>query len=497
MATPTADPAPSGDPVRAAAEAFRASQPPAPATAPPPRVSLEERARANAAAATPEAQRELPLWAGNDLPDGGGWTARDGILYDSYGAPSYRLKPPPNAPAPTAAAPQAGRPGPGDTGDLDDLWAAAPIEPVDLTEAFAPVAEAWADIVPPEMGSAQDLVAAVENDLQILEQAWRRTTPGPAPTPDRTTPQAAPAAVSAEPAQAQPAAAAVNTALQQADQHADALKELPEWQQLQTVRGAAAHLWQVIKEKAGPYFERLVDDVRVQGFWRAVSARTCQTIARGAQAGADRLRRGAKGRDLPAAEALLKVSDTALAYSSPRSDQPADATVAAAQQQNAAEIRQLRATLASNEPLPYATREEATAASREIAVAFQTWAESDMGKELCTSSHPRVVEFREAWQQLPPNDLPDGPGSAAGPFGAVAEHAQGIVERAQAQPGRFAQADLAALTVVADLAAHHGGRLAVTLPPDLTGPTASVQQVAPRPAVAVPAARSGGASRSA
>ncbi|WP_329460860.1 hypothetical protein [Streptomyces sp. NBC_01431] len=266
---------------------------------------------------------------------------------------------------------------------------------------------------------------------------------------------------------------------------------------MQTVRGAAAHLWNTIREKAGQYFERLADDVRVQGFWRTVSVRACQTIARRAQAGADRLRRGAKRQDLPAAEALLKLSDTALAYSSPRSERPDDATVAAAQQKNLTEFRQLRTTLASNEPLPYATREEATAASRDVAAAFQTWAESDMSNELCTSStHPRVVEFREAWQQLPPIDLPDGSGSAAGAFGVVAEHAQGIVERAQAQPGRFAQADLAALKVVADLAAHHGGRLAVTLPPDLTGPAPSAQQAAPRPAVAVPVVP-GGARRSA
>ncbi|MFB7215926.1 hypothetical protein [Streptomyces sp. NPDC056255] len=161
--------------------------------------------------------------------------------------------------------------------------------------------------------------------------------------------------------------------------------------------------------------------------------------------------------------------------------------MAAAQNQNLTEIRRLHNTLRSNAPLPYATREDAVEASREIARAFQAWAGTDMGKELASSTHRRVAELREAWQQLPPSDLPAGPGPAAGPYSAVAEHAHGIVARAQAQPDRFAPSDLAALQTVADLAEHHGGRLAATLPLGLTGPatpTAAVRQSAPSPAAA-------------
>ncbi|GGT45344.1 hypothetical protein P6B95_38535 [Streptomyces atratus] len=497
MATPTADPstATAADAIQAADETSRVSQPPVPVPQAAPPAPLEERARTNAEAATPEAQRELPLWTGNDLPDGAGWTARAGVLYDGYGAPTWKLKTPTGAPnptqapmvgpAPAAASPGSGRTDPGDAYDPADLWAADLIEPVGLPEAFERVEEAWADIVPPDLGTAQDLRAAVDNDLRTLEQQWRRTVPGPQVATDSVGPQPT-AAVPANAADAQQAAA-VNTALQEADHHASALKDSPEWQQLQTVRGAAAHLWDVIKEKAGPYFERLADDVRVQGFWRTVSARSCESIARWAQAGADRLRSGAKRPDLPTAEALLKVSDTALAYSSPRSERPDADTVAAAQDQNVAEIRELRSTVRSNAPLPYATRDDAVEASREIARAFQAWAGTDMGKELGASTHRRVAEFREAWQQLPPSELPAGPGPAAGPYSAVSEHAQGIVERAQAQLGRFAPSDLAALQTVADLAEHHGGRLAVTLSPGFTAPAApaaAVQQSAPRPAVA-------------
>ncbi|MFE7330334.1 hypothetical protein ACFU8W_36345 [Streptomyces sp. NPDC057565] len=495
------------DPIQAAAEVSRVSQPPVPDPQAAPPSALEERARANAEAAMPEAQRKLPLWTGNDLPDGAGWTARDGVLYDGYGAPTWKLKTPVGVstptqapavpPAPAAASTEVGRTDPGNAYGPADLWAANLIEPVGLPEAFERVEEAWADIVPPDLGTAQDLRAAVDNDLRILEEQWQRTVPSPQVATDSVGPQ--PAAAASAPASAadpQLAAAAVHTALQEADRHAPALKDSPQWQQLQTVRGATAHLWDVIKEKAGPYFERLADDVRVQGFWRTFSARTCDTIARWAHAGADRLRSGATRPDLPTAEALLKVSDAALAYSSPRSERPDADTVTAAQDQNLAEICQLRSTLRSNAPMPYATRDDVMKASREIAKAFQAWADTDMGKELSASPHRRVAEFREAWQQLPPSELPAGLGPAAGPYSAVAEHAQGIVQRAQAQPGRFSPADLAALKTMADLAAHHGGRLAATLPPGLTGPAtpaASAQQSASRPAAATlgPAARTG------
>ncbi|WP_331743944.1 hypothetical protein OH809_44170 (plasmid) [Streptomyces sp. NBC_00873] len=418
-------------------------------------------------------------------------------MYDSYGAPIWKLKTPTGAPdpkqapvAPPAASREAGRTDPGNAYDPADIWAADPIEPVDLHEAFARVEEARADIVPPELGTAQDLRTAVDNDLRILEQQWWRTAPGPRTATDSAGPQPAAAVCTpAGTADARQTATAVNTALQEADRHAPALKDLPDWQQLQTVRGATAHLWDVIKEKAGPYFERLTDDVRVQGFWRTFSARTCDTIGRWAQAGADRLRSGAKRPDLPTAEVLLKVSDAALAYSSPHSERPDADALTAAEDQNLAEIRQLRSTLRSNAPLPYVTRDDAMEASREIAKAFYAWADTDMGKELSTSTHRRVAEFREAWQQLPSSELPVGPGAAAGPYSAVAEHAQGIVQRAQVQPGRFSPADLAALKTVADLAEHHGGRLSMTLPPGLTGPAAPaavVQQSAPRPAAATP-----------
>lgn len=348
MATPTAEPAPAraDDPIQAAAEASRATQPPAPVPAPqaasPAPVPLEERAWANAKAAAPRAQRMLPLWTGNGLPEGGGWTVLDGVLYDGYGAPTWKLKTPTGAPGqvqtpmspplPAAASPEAGPTEPTeDAYDPADLWAADPIEPVDLHEAFTRAEEAWADTVPPELGTAQDLRAAVDNDLRILEQQWRRTAPGPPAATGIAGPQ--PVAAPAGTADARQAAAAVNTALQEADRHAPALKDSPEWQQLQTVRGATAHLWDVIKEKAGPYFERLADDVRVQGFWRTVSARTCDTIGRWAQAGADRLRSGDKRPDLSTADALLKVSGAALAYSSPRSERPAADIVTATEAQ--------------------------------------------------------------------------------------------------------------------------------------------------------------------
>ncbi|GAA0925010.1 hypothetical protein GCM10009549_45840 [Streptomyces thermoalcalitolerans] len=453
--------------------------------------ALQARALARAAAAPSREQQGLPLWTGTDLPTGT-WREESGVLYDAYGAPQWRLKT-----ASETQPPEETR-----TGNRPAAPGADAYESVDLRQAFAStVAEAWADIVPPEHGTVEDLLEAVEAPLRELEEQWLLAVPAPRADGERqATP--VPGADRGAPVPARRDPEPVNAALRQADTHAAALQDFPEWQQLQTVRGATTHLWNVLSERAGAYLEQLRNDLRVQGFWRTVSIRTTTAIARGARALADRVRRGRRGGDLPTAEALLKLSDAALIYSAPGIPRPDRPASAAAVGDHAAEVGQLRATLRTGAPVPYGTREEAAQASREVAQAFQAWRQTPMGQELTTASdHPRVVAFRQAWQRLPAADLPDGPGPAAGPYGDVGRSAQALVERAEAanaeraragQPPRFAEADVDALRAVATLAEHHGGRLAVTLPPGLTGSAArraaAPQVAAPRPKVAASAA---------
>lgn len=447
--------------------------------------ALQVRAMARAASAPSRQQQDVPLWTGTDLPVGA-WREEHGVLYDAYGAPQWRLRTGPEAQSATET-PTEDRPAAPEPDAYD---------PVDLKQAFAStVAEAWADIIPPEHGTAEDLLEAVDVPLRELEEQWQRAVPATRTDGEQ---QAARVRFDRDPTPARRDPEAVNAALRQADARAATLQELPEWQQLQTVRGAASHLWNVLRERAGEYFEQLRADVRVQGFWRTVSIRTTSKIAEWALAAADRVRRGG---DLPAAEALLKLSDATLTYSTPgipSPDRPAPDTAA---DNTVAQVQQLRTTLRTGAPVPYGTREEATQASRKVAEAFQAWRETPMGQELtATSDHPRVADFRQAWQRLPAADLPDGPGTAAGPYGDVGRTAQALVERAEAanaaraqagQSPRFATADVDALRTVATLAEHHGGRLAVTLPPGHAGPgarRATPQAVAPRPKVAAPRA---------
>lgn len=464
------------------------------------RQAAAESAMTRAAAAPSREQQDVPLWTGTDLSSGA-WREEDGVLYDAYGAPQWRLKTAPGAEPP--AAETSGDDNPAPVGDA--------YEPVGIREAFtSTVAQAWADIVPPEHGTVAHLLEAVDMPLQKLEEQWQRVVPAP-----RTDGESQ--AASTRPNQGDTASPRrdpepVNEALRQADTHAAALKDLPEWQRLQTVRGATAHLWNVLQERAGQYFEQLSKDIRVQGFWRTVSIRTTAAIATGAQALANAALRGRRGGDLPTAEALLNLSDAALTYSTPgipRPDNPDPSTELA---DNVAEVRQLTTTLRDGAPVPYGTREEAAQASRQVAEAFRAWRETPMGQELTTTpEHPRVTAFRQAWQRLPSADLPDGPGTAAGPYGDVGRTAQQLVERAAAanaqhtqagQPPRFAEGDVEALRALATLAEHHGGRLAVTLPPGLTGPApapraAAPQVAAPRPRVAAPAAPAGSRGMSA
>ncbi|MFF6862376.1 hypothetical protein [Streptomyces ardesiacus] len=446
--------------------------------------SLRARALARAAVAPSQEQRTLPLWTGSDLP-AGAWHKEDGVLHDAYGVPQWRLRKAPGtrpltetpAGAALAAAPEA-----------------AAYEPVGLRQAFtSTVAQAWADIVPPEHRTVEDLLEAVDVPLRELEEQWRRAVPAPRAAGEQHTRPARTAPVPS-PRDPEP----VDAALRHTDTHAAALQAFPEWQRLQTVRGATAHLWDVLREQAGEYFGQLRTDLRFQGFWRTVSLRSVAAIGQCSQALADRLRSSLRG-DLPTAEALLKLSDAAVAYSTPgipRPDRSAPAPVSAASD-IADEVRRLRTMLRTGTPLPYGARDEAVHASREIAEAFRAWRETPMGQELTASTkHPRVAAFRQAWQRLPAADLPNGPGTAAGPYGDVGRSALALVERAEAanarrarggQPARFASVDVDALRAVATLAEHHGGRLAVTLPPGLTHPAS---RRTPEPQRATPSSRS-------
>ncbi|MFI9155713.1 hypothetical protein [Streptomyces sp. NPDC053367] len=205
--------------------------------------------------------------------------------------------------------------------------------PADMVASFSDVMEAWNETIPAEQGTAADLWASVEADLRTLQQQLAEAVaggppeaaPDSAPGPSTQTTLEAPAApgwaspsaLPADPDDATHLAQVVNVALQQADAHASTLQQLPEWQRIQTVRGAFTHLWRVIRERAGEHWGRLLQDDRVGNFFRGVGVRVCEGIASWAQRGADRLRRSGQEAltTLPSAEALLRLGDAALAYS--------------------------------------------------------------------------------------------------------------------------------------------------------------------------------------
>ncbi|WP_031080489.1 hypothetical protein [Streptomyces sp. NRRL S-118] len=148
---------------------------------------------------------------------------------------------------------------------------------------------------------------------------------------------------------------AVNAALQRADAHAAALQDLPEWEKIQTVRGAVGHLVRVMRERAGEHFNRLMGDDRVGKFFRKISIRACEKVAQWAQAAADRLRRRGEEKDSasPAAGALCDLADAAIAYSSPaggRSGPPPAGRDAASTTVDIPAMRQLGEALSP--PLP-------------------------------------------------------------------------------------------------------------------------------------------------
>ncbi|MET8298166.1 hypothetical protein ABZW02_29565 [Streptomyces sp. NPDC005180] len=375
---------------------------------------------------------------------------------------------PSQPPAPPTAAPE-------NTPDAD--WA-------EFEEALT----AWDELGIPV--PASEVRAALAADVTVLNQQPKPPAPPePEPVPGAPgalvpTPRPAsePAPVAAPPT-ASAAASAVHTATAEADAHADRLKDHPEWQRIQTLRGALGNVWNVLKEKAGPHWDALRADVRFQGFWKTASIRACQAISNSAASLANRLSRGG---DLPAADALLKLSDSTITYSTAAADPtsapvPPSAQKAPADKTPAVEEPAMQRLVERSTPPPYATREDALRAGQEVTARFHAWIGSPMGQELAESSHRRVADFREAWQKLPAHAA--GPALAVGPYTDVAERAKALVTAAVGA-ARFEPGDLQTLQALAQAADNHAARLSVTLPPGVAAkaPTAA----APPPRAATP-----------
>ncbi|WTC60935.1 DEAD/DEAH box helicase family protein (plasmid) [Streptomyces cellulosae] len=229
--------------------------------------------------------------------------------------------------------------------------------PLNVRAEFQAVLEAWDAHVPQENGTAQDLVADLNADLATLQRAFAEAVAPATPpaAPAATDQDAAAPGESAEPFATPQRAADVNATLQQADTHATLLQDLPEWQRIQTVRGAFGHLFRVMRERAGERFDQLMGDHRVGEFFRRVSIAVCEKVAEWAQAAADHLRRRGEenGRKTLAADALQDVADVATAFASPsggRSGLPPASRDAASATVDIPAMRQIGEALAR--PLP-------------------------------------------------------------------------------------------------------------------------------------------------
>ncbi|WP_275466273.1 nucleotide exchange factor GrpE [Streptomyces noursei] len=238
--------------------------------------------------------------------------------------------------------------------------------PVDFETLIKGLQEAFEELV--AAGHADELRSAAQAVVDALDR--RPVAPKTSPTAGTqsasTTRPPATAATATSNSQPTPAGAAtqssdqanqvaaVNKALQQADAHGAALADLPEWQQIQTIRGAFGNLGRVLRNRAGERFARLMADGRVARFMRRASIATCEAIARLAQRGADRLRRVDERRPLPSADALLHLGNKAFAYSAPprprRSERAAARAPLADGELDAAQLRKMGAALKRPSP---------------------------------------------------------------------------------------------------------------------------------------------------
>ncbi|MEG9551829.1 DEAD/DEAH box helicase family protein [Streptomyces baarnensis] len=218
---------------------------------------------------------------------------------------------------------------PAPEGDLP-LWTSAgqeadalPPEDLDADEQgilsnIGALQEAWEAAVP-DRETAHDLVAALDGELTALQHALDGT--GAAPSGNGTANEdtsTTPTTQAREHGFGRDAGA-VNIALADADRHHHALRDSPEWRELQTVRGATRNLWQAIKRETGAHFDKLLGDHRFQGWWKKTSIRVCERISDLALRAADRIR----GTHPEPAAAIDRVHHAADAYSRPAPTPPA------------------------------------------------------------------------------------------------------------------------------------------------------------------------------
>jgi hypothetical protein len=89
----------------------------------------------------------------------------------------------------------------------------------------------------------------------------------------------------------------------------------PEWRRITTVSSAAAALLAAFRSAAGDYWAEIGGDVRVRGFTRTVTARTCRAVSAWAGSLAGTLERGGK-QHTPAWRAASRLHAAAAAYAS-------------------------------------------------------------------------------------------------------------------------------------------------------------------------------------
>ncbi|WP_267770220.1 hypothetical protein [Streptomyces albidoflavus] len=128
--------------------------------------------------------------------------------------------------------------------------------------------------------------------------------------------------------------------------------DTPEWSGADKIRQALRDLLDALREAAGEAWERL--RTRMSEGWRGLTATALEGVAGFAQRGADRLR--GIGKDLPTAQALLDLGDTALRYSVPPPSDPPPAPRSAPEAAGPAPapgpLEQLRQFTGADAPAP-------------------------------------------------------------------------------------------------------------------------------------------------
>ncbi|MEU8828912.1 hypothetical protein [Streptomyces sp. NPDC048636] len=261
----------------------------------------------------------------------------------------------------------------------------------------------------------------------------------------------------------------VSVALRALESHAAVLGATgnPLWTQLQDTRKATARMVHSVRAFTGDriWHQHVERNAHWRRLWTDIAQQSTHAYARLAGELAGQLEREGHRETAGAVAALRELSRTAAERSAElgklsRKNLPTPEASAVDREMRGIRRPDLGYGLGE------AGRTQAAHGSRDIRQGLKMWADrSTVGRRLGKLKSPALIRMRNAWANLPSDDLREGPRDAAIRFGELVRRTHEVREEIRkGNLGTYSAKDIATLDSVIDAGFQHMKRLANTAP---------------------------------